>query len=51
MSTAAASIVGAILGFQASVLGFLALSLSRTRERLARVEQRLEDNHRPRPPV
>jgi hypothetical protein len=32
-----------VLGFQSSALAYLAYSLSRIRERLARVEQSLED--------
>jgi len=50
VSTAAASVVGAVLGFMASGIIFLAYSVSRTRERVARVEQRLDDlfDRRPR---
>lgn len=46
MSDQAAAIVGAIIGFQSSALIFLAYSLSRFRERLARLEQSVEDHHR-----
>ena len=45
MSAEAAAILGTILGFIASGVVFLAYSLSRTRERLARLEQRLEDRN------
>jgi hypothetical protein len=46
VSSTAAAILGALLSFLASGIIFLAYSLSRTRERLARVEQRLEDHRR-----
>lgn len=57
MSGTAAAIVSAILGFVGSAVVFLAYSLSRTRERLARLEQHVEDlldrRERPRydPPI
>jgi len=43
VSSTAAAIVGALIGFIASGIVFLAYSLSRTRERLARLEQKVED--------
>ena len=46
MSAEAAAIIGTILGFVVSGVVFLAYSLSRTRERLARLEQRLDDEER-----
>lgn len=45
MSTAAASVIGALFALQASLLGVLAFSLSRTRERLARLEQHAADRN------
>jgi hypothetical protein len=42
MSAEAAAIIGSILGFVSSGVIFLAYSISRTRERLARLEERLE---------
>jgi hypothetical protein len=44
VSPAAASLVGGILGLQLTAIVLLAVGLSRMRERLARLEQRVE-NH------
>lgn len=44
MSTAATAVVSALLGAQSSAIVYLAYGLSRMRERLARVEQRVEDS-------
>lgn len=46
MSDQAAAVLGAVLGFQASAIVFLAYAVSRFRERLARLEQALEDRRR-----
>ena len=46
MTTEAATVVGGILGFLFSALIFLAYGLSRTRERLAKIEQWIEDMNR-----
>lgn len=43
MSETAAAIVWALLAILASATAFLAYTLSRTREQLARLEQRVED--------
>jgi hypothetical protein len=45
VSAQAAAIIGAILGTMVSAICFLAYSLSRTRERIARIETLLELEH------
>lgn len=47
MNDRSLAVLTAVLGFQSSAIVFLAFGLSRTRERLARIEQQLEDLLRP----
>jgi hypothetical protein len=49
LSDLAVSVLGAIIGFQSSAIIALGFALARTRERLVKVEQRVEDL--PKPPT